>query len=69
MTDTGYMAENLAEWAIGDIRRDVRSKRVYDYVSWTDADGRTHRDVVFEPQVPYVPTNSISAEYARDGDE
>lgn len=64
----GYLSENLAELAVGDIRRDARTKRVYDYQSWEDEAGRMHRDIVFEPAVPYVPTDSIAHEYRGIGD-
>lgn len=58
----GYLSENLAELAVGDIRRDARSKHVYDYQHWEDEKGRLHREIVFEPRDD-TPIDSIAPAY------
>ena len=68
MSDTGYMAEGMGEMMVGDTRRLARGYRVVRYRQHHLGD-KTWQIAEWERREEYVPTNSISAEYAREGDD
>lgn len=61
MRDDGYLSENLAELAVGNIRREARSRTCH-YHEWRRGD-LTFHVVSFEPREPYTPTDSIAPQY------
>lgn len=66
MPDEGYLSENLAELAVGNIRREARSKRCY-YHEFRRG-GMSYHVVTFEPREEYVPTDSIAHQYREAGE-
>lgn len=66
MPDEGYLSENLAELAVGNIRREARSKRCY-YHEFRRG-GMSYHVVTFEPRGEHVPTQSIATQYLMEGE-